>query len=244
MNTHINHGYRPHGKNIMWYAASCLKWHNETCNIWTHVCGGLIFSYALKYVCTDTITGLTIDVLAIQIYIIAIMIMYLCSVCYHTFWPISDSVCKTCLCMDYVGILVAVAGTSSPLIVFVLKPSNDIFIMYSLFVICITSYSMYEVLRCAQSSNNRLKSFVLSAWYVPVIWLHAKIYGGHLNIYYSSLAIGIFYPIGVFFYVFQYPEKKWPGHFDMAGNSHNIMHVCILGATVGHLLLFINNLKY
>jgi adiponectin receptor len=44
----------------------------------------------------------------------------------------------------------------------------------------------------------------------------------------------LFYTAGVLFYSSKFPEKRWPGKFDIWGHSHTLWHICCLLGEVQH----------
>jgi len=40
------------------------------------------------------------------------------------------------------------------------------------------------------------------------------------------------YGVGFWFYASAWPERRWPGQFDMALHSHQLWHACIVGAVL------------
>ena len=49
------------------------------------------------------------------------------------------------------------------------------------------------------------------------------------------LAEGAFYGVGVVFFGSRWPERRWPGRFDVVGSSHGIFHVAVVCAAGVHL---------
>ena len=42
------------------------------------------------------------------------------------------------------------------------------------------------------------------------------------------IASGFMYVFGILFYITRFPEKKYPGRFDLFGSSHQIFHIFVL----------------
>ena len=47
------------------------------------------------------------------------------------------------------------------------------------------------------------------------------------------------YGIGVAFYLTHWPERQWPGRFDMVFKSHQIWHVCVVVGAVNFYALIL-----
>ncbi len=48
--------------------------------------------------------------------------------------------------------------------------------------------------------------------------------------------MGAFYVVGAMVYLFQIPERWWPGTFDLWFSSHQIWHLMIIAAVLTHYL--------
>lgn len=59
--------------------------------------------------------------------------------------------------------------------------------------------------------------------------------------YYAEGAIIL---IGALIYGTRFPEKLYPGHFDIWGSSHQIFHVLVVLATCVHLLGVLNAFEW
>jgi predicted membrane channel-forming protein YqfA (hemolysin III family) len=57
----------------------------------------------------------------------------------------------------------------------------------------------------------------------------------HLFLYKLLATFGS-YMVGFFFYATQFPEKRWPGRFDLLGSSHQIWHVFVF---IGAFLFYV-----
>lgn len=51
---------------------------------------------------------------------------------------------------------------------------------------------------------------------------------------------GAFYILGCFIYIFRFPERRFPGKFDLFGSSHQIWHIFVLGGILSHHFAAIN----
>ncbi|KAL2936457.1 Heptahelical transmembrane protein 2 [Bienertia sinuspersici] len=63
-----------------------------------------------------------------------------------------------------------------------------------------------------------------------ILWDHPQVL---IALGYEVL-MGILYAIGAWFYVSRIPEKWKPGLFDLAGHSHQIFHVFVVGGALAH----------
>lgn len=56
---------------------------------------------------------------------------------------------------------------------------------------------------------------------------HVTGFGPGPKLYYWEIG-GAIYILGGLFYVFRFPEKRYPIKFDLFGHSHNILHIGVL----------------
>ena len=55
---------------------------------------------------------------------------------------------------------------------------------------------------------------------------------------------GIFYLTGALVYAVRWPEKWWPGRFDLVGASHQWFHVLVLAGAAAHLVGIVKAFEY
>lgn len=53
---------------------------------------------------------------------------------------------------------------------------------------------------------------------------------------YFVMGMGALYIIGVLIFIARFPEKYFPGRFDLLGSSHNIWHFFVLAAAISHYI--------
>ena len=70
---------------------------------------------------------------------------------------------------------------------------------------------------------------------VPLVHLVYHMGYIHFIVWYLA-AMGAFYVMGAMVYLFQIPERWWPGKFDLWFSSHQIWHLLIVAAVLTHYL--------
>ena len=251
-NEHVHSGYRPAGKSASWYASSVFAWHTETCNVWSHLIGFFVFVrfhvFASRDVAlaTDSDDNYLWNLFSMRIFTVCVCLMYASSVVFHLFWPKSERVCRRCEKVDYCGIVLAIAGTGAPLILLVLRPSMTIVQCYWAVTALVSARAMFLLVRNVYSTESGLCIFLSVAWFLPVVGAHGTVvhgvFGSRMaSLFYPATAIGALYLVGSYVDAKHIPERLYPGKFDTFGNSHNIMHACVLLATLMHWNLFMDN---
>ena len=117
-NRYILSGYRPEKADYLEIFRSLTFWHNETCNIYTHLVGALL----LPLVATAFLWYLTepqflhvssIDYVMFGIYFCCAEVCLVCSTLYHLIQPYSHRAEQFWHGMDLLGIVIVTVGTFS-----------------------------------------------------------------------------------------------------------------------------------
>ena len=227
-------GYR-HGE-ITWRQCCCsiLTYHNETCNIWTHLVPGLFAVYLLF---KEASAGNTV----IALYCLCMTAMFATSTLYHTFSCMDRKTTKLFLKMDLTGILILMWGSNLPIVTYGFNCESTIRTVYFGTGTIVVFIAWSALMRNPYSAHSAiLLLFVVAFSAVEVI---------HENIMFSSpqLTMPIWfrvfgtYLVGAGFYVSRVPERWAPGRFDYIGNSHQIWHLAV---TLGAFLQYYNAHHY
>jgi predicted membrane channel-forming protein YqfA (hemolysin III family) len=114
---HVEDGYR-YSHNAYDTFLSLFKMHNETLNIWSHlvgfICvliGGGITTYDLFY---GAHQSSTLEIIAVETYLICAAICLLCSSIYHWFCCVSIDAHDWLLKLDLTGVALLVSGSFLP----------------------------------------------------------------------------------------------------------------------------------
>jgi len=90
-------------------------------------------------------------------------------------------------------------------------------------------------------------SFVAFAFVPMFHWV--SLVGGfsaeQVHLFFWSLLSGVLmYCFGFVFYIGKFPEKKWPGRFDLWLHSHQLWHLCVLAGAIQIYLTMISYSRY
>ena len=247
-NNHIHRGYRPASSSFFVSFRSLSYLHNETVNIYTHLLPSLVtipFSVHLyRALSPRYATATYADIIAFSCFFAGASFCLGMSAIYHTISNHSTFVARIGNAFDYVGIVGLIMGSFIPSIYYVFYCHPHLQCAYWVMISgiglgCIV-VSIIPRFQTPELRTTRATVFVsigLSAIF-PVLhglWLFGfermKTQIG-LN---WVLLQGFLYILGATIYAERVPERLRPGKFDILGNSHQIFHVLVVLAALGHL---------
>ncbi|XP_010687652.2 heptahelical transmembrane protein 2 [Beta vulgaris subsp. vulgaris] len=144
--------------------------------------------------------------------------------------------------LDYAGISVMiVCSFYAPIYyTFYCRPNFSLFYLTSITILGILAII---TLLAPTSSSPRFRTFRASLFLsmglsglIPAVHA-AALHWDHPHVLVAlgyEVLMGILYAIGVWFYVSRVPERWKPGAFDLAGHSHQIFHVFVVGGALVH----------
>lgn len=264
-NHYIQSGYRPASYSYSKSAKSLFYLHNETVNVYTHLLGALVAvfgSYALyatlrpRY---DTATHE--DVVMFACFFLGATICLGMSATFHLTSNHSPKVQSFGNKLDYMGIVFLIWGSFIPSVYYGLleHPGHVRFYWIMVRPLCsrhgvvltraqITTNSIACAIAAA-SDKFRSPAFrpIRAAMFVGLglsaifpVMSGLNLYG--LGALRERIALdwlvahGLMYIIGAAIYAARFPERIWPGRFDIWGSSHQILHVLVLCAAATHLV--------
>ncbi|TVY46576.1 ADIPOR-like receptor [Lachnellula occidentalis] len=247
-NHYIYSGYRPASESFKKSFASLGYIHNESVNIYSHLLGAVVFSISGVIIYSAVKpryqTATSSDVLAFSFFFAGAALCLGMSGTYHTISNHSPIVAKFGNKLDYVGIVCLITGSFIPAVFygFYCHPQlQEVYwTMISSLGLGCASVSIFERFRTPPWRPYRAGMFVgmgLSA-VIPV--LHGVgIYGvkemqDRMGMTWMGLE-GFLYILGAGLYAARWPERSWPGTFDIWGSSHQIFHMLVLAAATSHL---------
>lgn len=257
-NLYILSGYRPPGLQPLQYLKSVVQVHNDTFNIWSHLFGAILFAVLLPYTVklvteqSADMSNTAYDISAFAIFLVGGTLMYSCSVAYHIFWPLSQTMLITCSKIDYMGIVFMIWGTYYPFVRFLFYDDARIYLKYSLALVTLALvYACALLPSYIQKPEYRwVRQFLFWALgsVIPIVMVHGIMKYGvgswEMKTFGYPLIHGcLIYLFGSVLFAMQAPEKYIPGKCDRCGGSHNIMHVCVVIASVLHYAWFIKSFK-
>ncbi|TGZ81436.1 putative hemolysin-III channel protein Izh2 [Ascodesmis nigricans] len=248
-NHFIIRGYRPQSSSFKRSLGSLLYWHNESVNIYTHLLGsiGLIITgMYLHHVIAPRYPSSTIkDRMVIGTFFLCEATCLALSATFHTISNHSVPVAKFGNQLDYLGIVIAIFGSTVPSVYYGFycyeKLMRTYWIMMGTIGLLVAYATFDPRFRTPKYRPIRASLFIgmgISGVF-PV--LHA------LTLYPSiqdvdermglrwMLLQGFFYVFGAVIYAARVPERFYPGRFDLVGASHQIFHCFVIMAAVSHM---------
>ncbi|CAF0852936.1 unnamed protein product [Adineta ricciae] len=243
-NPYIRTGYR-HGLTFKGCLVSLLYVNNESVNVWSHLIGAGLFIYFFFHnICKaqvfPSITKTT-DYYFILFYTICVIACMLCSVNFHLFNCISPRASAHFLKLDLCGIGCAILGCYICGLHLTFECFQNWRLRYETMIIGViiiaVIYYIHGVKRYITQNNHVALFIVISlSGFIPSLhWYYLE--GG-----WSNPFIRHFFPkililygiltIGVFAYLTKFPERLFPGYFDILFSSHQIWHFATLAAFI------------
>ncbi|KAK1585639.1 hemolysin III family channel protein [Colletotrichum navitas] len=247
-NAFILTGYRPDSNSYLGSLRSLGYLHNESVNIWSHLLGAVAFLVAgavLHGVVAPRYgAAAPTDVLVFACFFAGAVACLGMSATYHAISNHSPEVAKWGNKLDYSGIVFLIVGSYVPALYygFYCHPGLMKFYlsMINLLGLGCGAVSWIEFFRAPEWRTFRACMFIAlgTSGVVPV--LHgAAIYGraemeARMSLSWVVLH-GAMYIFGAFLYALRWPERSFPGTFDIWGSSHQIFHFFVVAAAATHL---------
>ena len=204
----------------------------EFLNIATHLLGFILsLIFFLPLVISTYKSGDIVAFLAWLMYFIAIALMFLASILYHSMTnPLARTIFRA---IDHGVIYLTIAGSYTPIILIGLKSTFSIVIFVIIWILAITGISM-NIIAFATGNEDRIKKasmiiYMAMGWLSVLLLYQIYKYIGISYILFLVLG-GLFYTIGAVFYAI----KKIP-------YNHAIWHIFIL---IAAFVMLYGNIKY
>lgn len=236
---YIYDGYRVNAR-VIDCIKSVFQWHTETVNIWTMIFASVLSCHMFTHV-DKTVNRIPFALLTGSVLIHAPF-----SLAYHTFMPVNTALFYTLRKLDITFILV-----SSVMMCF--SMSYCVFSLpTTIMLTCLSLFVSTKAIVCKWQSKHghciEQKTTTLLILPAIGIYMFPMIYHVAECIFrykYSPSVPFVFFSIaslsvGAISYIYQIPEKWYPGRFNCIGHSHTIMHVGIIGAHIGEYM-FVHN---
>ncbi|KAK6213731.1 hemolysin iii family channel protein [Colletotrichum tabaci] len=247
-NAYILTGYRRASGSYLGSLRSLAYLHNESVNIWSHLVGAVAFLLAGLVLYTTVApryaSAAPADVLVFACFFAGAISCLGMSATYHAVCNHSPEVAKWGNKLDYSGIVFLIVGSYVPAMYygFYCHPSLMRFYLWTINLLGLGcgAVSWIEFFRSPEWRTFRACMFVAlgTSGVVPV--LHgAALYGraemeARMSLSWVVLH-GALYIFGAFLYAVRWPERSFPGTFDIWGSSHQIFHFFVVAAAATHL---------
>lgn len=231
--------HRPELNSAVECLKSAFRLHTETWNIWTHLIGSvgsLILSvYYLKYVAEDWPHRL-----AFSIFFFGAVFCMGASAIYHAFICHSEPVCKFLAKIDYCGVIILIMTSYVPWLHFAFYCQLFVKLFYMLLVSALGMGCISVVVQdkfrepCYRWLRFGLFVFMALVGVIPATHYMTSDAAFHV-IWIPMLwviTMTFFYLTGGLAYASCVPERIFPGKCDIWCQSHQILHVCVIGGVL------------
>jgi channel protein (hemolysin III family) len=177
--------------------------------------------------------------LPILIFLLSATACLLCSTVYHIFYVQGGLAYEISLSADFAGICLLIAGSFFPLVSygFYCQPFYQYAYLSIIYALCGTAFAMSLMPWCGTAM--RVKAFIAVGAFAVVplghlIW-NTGLSDSIMNESFLYLIIVCsLYLVGAAAYATQFPERIYPGKFDLFLSSHQIWHLLIVLAALCH----------
>lgn len=241
-NEFILTGYRPPVGQYGRCLGTICAVHNETGNIWSHLIGAVIFVvmafriYALKHNVMSTT-----DMIMFGVYFVSVITCLTFSFVYHALKCHSQHVSQLGKRFDYCGISLLITGSFVSVTHYVFPSVGTVKPVYltilTMIGLTISLISLMEKFGSPAYRSFRAKTFVFFGIFAALPFLYLYLFNASpadMDIM-SMISVGAYYITGAAFYATRFPEKMFPGKFDIIFHSHQIFHVFVVIAALIHL---------
>lgn len=256
-NSHIHSAYRPASSSFRASLSSLFYLHNETVNIYTHLIGAIFISLS-SVIIYNTLaprypSASRDDVIAFACFFAGAAACLGMSATFHTISNHSHAVGSIGNKLDYIGIVFLIWGSVVPSMHYGFCGLDQLqrtyWTMISILAVGCTAITLMERFRSPAWRPYRAGCFIGLGMSAVIPVAHGvKMYGvEHMQ---NSMGLnwvllmGFLYLLGAGLYAARWPERSWPGSFDIWGSSHQIFHVLVVAAATSHLVGLIKAFDY
>ncbi|KAG1709613.1 hypothetical protein DVH05_020268 [Phytophthora capsici] len=166
-----------------------------------------------------------------------------CSATFHLMFVVSRSAYMFLSRLDYAGITILIAGSFYPMIYysFYCYPWLRSAYLVSISVMAALTFvvALLPVFGTPKFLVARTCIFLALGFFgvVPVthlVW-HFGLFDPHVTVMIGPLLLmGLLYTSGAIIYATKFPERFFPGRFDLWFSSHQLWHICVVAAALVH----------
>jgi len=247
-NHYIRSGYRRQQNSWKGCLHSIFGYiHNETVNIHSHLWGAVLFFVLLVITFFRVMNYPTVtwhDAAGFAVFLVAAVICLSFSAAFHTAQCHSLPVAKSCVVLDYSGIVALIVGSFFPSVYYGFYCFPELQMMYLSTITIAGLGATYVVLtpiyNTAEFRWARTTVFLSLGLTGVVPVMHALHIHGMAIFEEMGLAwlllSGTMYITGAVLYATQTPERFFPGKVDLLGASHQIFHIFVVLAALAHYI--------
>jgi len=256
-NEYIRTGYRRELRSLVACLFSIFGYfHNETVNIHSHLWGAALFTFLALTTYPFLATHASVtwkDIASISVFLCAAVFCLLSSATFHCFSCHSRAVSKRFNSLDYTAIIALIVGSFFPSLHFGFFCQPMLHLLYLTGICGAGIMAAYVVLHPSYSTPKY-------RWARTAVFLSLG-GGGIIPIAHGLFTVGFkrlsdemglgwillscfLYATGAVVYAARFPERIFPGAFDVFGASHQIFHVHILLAVLAHYASVLASVKH
>lgn len=233
---------------------SLFKIHNETFNIWTHLLALFVTIAAFAACMLDGQTSTSgIASALFSFYFSCAILCFAASSAYHLFCCHSPIYFRVLLSCDFFCISLLIIGSYIPGLYFGFRCHHNMLYGYLALVaaIAVLAVVIPQLRMCQHERWHRVLSFFFLFLSVlgcaPALnWLIVENRSIVAEFVGELIAPLFCYAMGFVFYITGFPERAFPGKFDIFLQSHQFWHICVFLGAVGWgeaLLHFHNTIR-
>lgn len=249
----ITTSYRPVSHTVARSLSSLSYLHNETFNIYTHLLPAIVLALALPILQSNISATYAaapyLDRFMLTLTPMAALFTFAASANFHTLCNHSEVVSLSCLILDFTGILALIAASfvSAIYVGFYNHPFERrlYWSMITLLISVSATLVLHPRLQGMKFRPHRTAAFVLTVLSGLGPTLHGMYVHGVRRGWEECgvrwwVAEGVWYALGVVFFVSRWPERwAWRderkrGKFDVWGGSHGLFHCCVVVGAACH----------
>lgn len=243
-NDFLLQGHRPQLNTFTACFKSIFRIHTETGNIWTHMLGCIAFAGIAAYFLTrPSIEVQWQEKLVFAAFFLGAVLCLGFSFVFHTVYCHSERVGRLFNKLDYCGIALLTMGSFVPWLYYSfycqLSPKIIYLTLISVLGTAAIVVSMFDAFAAPQYRPLRAGVFIALGLSGVIPAIHYVVLEGfHSAIYHASMGwlvlMALLYITGAVIYAVRFPERLFPGKFDLWFQSHQIFHVFVVAAAFVH----------
>ncbi|EQC30711.1 hypothetical protein SDRG_11470 [Saprolegnia diclina VS20] len=177
------------------------------------------------------------------VFIASAIVCLSCSATFHLLYVVNRQIYFFLSRMDYAGIAVLIAGSFYPLIYysFYCHPLLRTFYLTTISVLAGATFAMSLIPKFSTLEYLYIRTCIFIGLglfgVIPVthLCLMFGVYDEHVTVVLGPLLLMAFlYIFGAFIYSIRFPERLYPGGFDVWGGSHQVWHCFVVAAALVH----------
>ncbi|TYZ69019.1 hypothetical protein PybrP1_006503 [[Pythium] brassicae (nom. inval.)] len=186
----------------------------------------------------------------IFVFMVSAVICLTCSATFHLMFVHSKPVYFFLSRLDYAGITILIAGSFYPLIyyAFYCQPWARRIYLTAITAMAALTFAVTLVPAFATPKYLVFRTGIFLSLgffgFVPVshlVWRFG-LFDPHVTVMIGPLLLmGLLYTLGAVIYATRFPERFYPGRFDVWFSSHQLWHICVVAAALVH---FVNALQH